>query len=117
MYPHTSLSSMRASSKTSHRVSRCFCSSPQLSGQQTASFPQWLLRTMVFFHVDATPRVVLCEGAASNRRVTPMGHAFGIDSSVGCWMILSILVVTTSIVAPDDDFHQQFIKINIRQKI
>ena len=58
-----------------------------------------------------------------------MEHAFGINSSVGYWMIVSLLVVTTNIAAPDadasdedgaaayDDLHQQFIKINIRQKI
>ena len=58
-----------------------------------------------------------------------MELAFGIDSSVGCWMIVSLLVVTTNIAAPDadasdedgtaahDDLHQQFIKINIRQKL
>ena len=58
-----------------------------------------------------------------------MEHAFGIDSSVGCWMIVSLLVVTTNIAAPDadasdedataahDELHQQLIKINIRQKL
>ncbi len=57
-----------------------------------------------------------------------MELAFWIDSSVGCWMIVSLLVVTINIAAPDpdashedgtaahDDLHQQFIKINIRQK-
>ena len=57
--------------------------------------------------MNATPRVVLCEGAASNRRlsvgVTPMELAFGIDSSVGCWMIVSLLAVPTNIAAPDAD--------------
>ena len=58
-----------------------------------------------------------------------MEPAFGIDSSVGCWMIVSLLVVTTNIAAPDvsasdedgtaahDELHQQFIKINIGQKL
>ncbi len=58
-----------------------------------------------------------------------MEHAFGIESSAGCWMIVSLLVVTTSIAvldvdAPDeygtaahDDLHQQFIKINMIQKL
>ena len=46
-----------------------FSSSPHLSRQQTASFPHWLVRTMAVVHVDATPRVVLCEGAASNLRI------------------------------------------------
>ena len=64
----TSYSSLSASPKTSHRVSS-FCYSPHLARQQTTSFPHWLVRTMVVFHVDATPRVVLCEGAASNRRI------------------------------------------------
>ena len=58
-----------------------------------------------------------------------MEIAFGIDFSVGCWMIVSLLVVTTNIAAPDADasdedgtaahgeLHQQLIKINIRQKL
>ena len=58
-----------------------------------------------------------------------MEPAFRIESSVGCWMIVSLLVVTTSIAAPDadgsdedgttthDELHQQLIKINIRQKL
>ena len=60
-----------------------------------------------------------------------MELAFGIDSSVGCWMIVLLvnLVVTTNIAAPDagasgedgttapDDLHQHFIKINTRQKL
>ena len=58
-----------------------------------------------------------------------MELAFGIDSSVSCRMIVSLLVVTTNIATPDadasdedgtaahDDLHQQFIKINIRQKL
>ena len=61
MYPATSYSSLRASSKTSHRISRSFCSSPQLSWQQTASLPHWLVRTMVVFQVNAMLRIVLCE--------------------------------------------------------
>ncbi len=32
-----------------------------------------------------------------------MELAFGIECSVGCWMIVSLLVVTTSIAAPDAD--------------
>ena len=32
-----------------------------------------------------------------------MELAFGIESSVGCWMIVSLLVVTTNIAAPDAD--------------
>ena len=55
-----------------------------------------------------------------------MEHAIGVDSSVGCWMIL---VVTTNIAAPDADasdedstaahydLHQQFIKTNTIQKL
>ena len=50
-----------------------------------------------------------------------MELAFGIDSYVGCWMIVSLLVATTNIAAPDadasDELHQQLIKINIRQKL
>ena len=58
-----------------------------------------------------------------------MEHAFGIDSSVGCWMIVSLSVVTTNVAAPDadapdedgtvahDDLYQQFIKIYIKQKL
>ena len=61
--------------------------------------------------------------------VTPMEHEFGIESSAGCWMIVSLLVVTTNVSAPEideldedgaaalDDLHHPFIKINIRQKI
>ena len=52
-----------------------------------------------------------------------------IESSAGCRMIVSLLVVTTNVAAPDsdapdedgtavhDDLHQQFIKINIRQTL
>ena len=62
-------------------------------------------------------------------RVTPIEHLFEIESSTGCRMIVSLLVVTTNVAAPDsdapdedgtaahDDLHQQFIKINIRQTI
>ena len=32
-----------------------------------------------------------------------MEHAFGIDSSVGCCAIVSLLVVTTNLAAPDAD--------------
>ena len=58
-----------------------------------------------------------------------MEHAFGIESSAGCWMIVWLLVVTTNVVASEvyaldedgravqDDLHQQLIKINIRQKL
>ena len=58
-----------------------------------------------------------------------MEHAFGIESSAGCWMIVRLLVVTTNVVASEvytldedgtaahDDLYQQFIKINIRQKL
>ena len=57
-----------------------------------------------------------------------MELAFGIDSSVGCWMVVSLLVVTTKGItaldasgedgtAAHDDLHQQLIKINIRQKL
>ena len=53
----------------------------------------------------------------------------GLLLGIGCWMIVSLLVVTTNIAAPDadasdedgtvahDDLHQQLIKINIRQKL
>ena len=61
--------------------------------------------------------------------VTPMEYAFELESSAGCRMIVSLLVVTTNVAAPDsdapdedgtavhDDLHQQFIKINIRQTL
>ena len=61
--------------------------------------------------------------------VTPIEHAFEIESSAGCMMIVSLFVVTTNVAAPDlgapdvdgttahDDLHQQFIKINIRQTL
>ena len=88
---------------------------------------------MVVFHVDASPRVVLfeeCDIKSENLvGVTPMEHAFGIESSTGCWMLVWLLVVTTNASAPeverlDEDgaaaheyLHQQFNKINIRQKL
>ena len=58
-----------------------------------------------------------------------MEYAFEIESSAGCRMIVSLLVVTTNVAAPDvdapdedgtaahDDLNQQFIKINIRQTL
>ena len=58
--------------------------------------------------------------------VTPMEYAFEIESSAGCRRIVSLLVVTTNVAAPDvdtpyedgtaahDGLHQQFININIR---
>ena len=128
-----SCGSLRASSKTYHRVSRYVCSSPLLSGQQTASFPHWLVRTMVVFHVEASPRVVLfeeCDIKSDNLvGVTPMEHAFGIESSTGCWMLVWLLVVKTNASAPEvekldedgaaahEDLHQQFNTLNIRQKL
>ena len=48
-----------------------------------------------------------------------MAHAFGIESSAGCWMIVSLLVVKTNVAEPEveapdedraavhDDLHQQ----------
>ena len=35
--------------------------------------------------------------------VMPMEHAFEIESSAGCRMIVSLLVVTTNVAAPDVD--------------
>ena len=61
--------------------------------------------------------------------VTPIEHVFEIESSTGCRVIVSLLVLTTNVAAPDsdapdedgtaahDDLHQQFIKINIRQTL
>ena len=58
-----------------------------------------------------------------------MEHAFGIESSTCCWMLVWLLVVKTNVSAPevedlDEDgaaaheyLHQQCNKINIRQKL
>ena len=58
-----------------------------------------------------------------------MEITFRMESSAGCWTIVSLLVVTTKVAAPDvdapdedgtaaqDDLHQQFININIIQKL
>ena len=57
-------------------------------------------------------------------------HAFGIDLSVGCWMIMYVVIGGDNKhscagrdasdedgTAAHDDLHQRFIKINIRQKL
>ena len=88
---------------------------------------------MVVCHVEASSRVVLfeeCDIKSDNLvGVTPMEHAFGIESSTGCCMLVWLLVVTTNPHAPEvdeldedgvaahEDLHQQFNKINIRQKL
>ena len=61
-----------------------------------------------------------------------MEHAFRINSSVGCWMIVSLLVVTTNIAVPNTEASDEdgtaahggtrrpppaVNQINIRQKL